>query len=146
MEDLQSGWLLLLMCGAPRSNFWLRTVRRELTRFFAKHNDASVWHCMVQLLSVDPLGEAAHWASWTNYTRTVKQRDPPIAATMRRIFNNDPAPCFREVKRCQRSLVEAGLELPEWEGLAAAPLPRLDGETEPSQPKRRVASKGYETC
>ena len=27
LEDLQSSWLLLLMCGATRANFWLRTVR-----------------------------------------------------------------------------------------------------------------------
>ena len=108
VEDLQSGWLLLLMCGATRANFWLRTVRPDLTRSFSEHHDASVWQCMVQLMSVDPLElsqtlaslpfrlggmglahavrgrEAAHWASWADCIRMVKQRHPHIAATMMR--------------------------------------------------------------
>ena len=38
-SDLQSAWLLLLFCAAPRSNFWLRTVPPELVEAFATARD-----------------------------------------------------------------------------------------------------------
>ena len=150
------------MCGATRANFWLRTVRPDLIRSFAEHHDASVSQCMVQLMSVDLLElsptlaslpfrlggvgvahavrgrEAAHWASWADCIKMVKQRHPHIAATMMRsLVDHDPvAPCFREVRSCQRSLMEAGFDIPEWESLTESPPPRQEGEIEPSQPKR----------
>ena len=46
VEDLQSSWLLLLMCGATRANFWLRTVRPDLAESFAVRHDARVWQCV----------------------------------------------------------------------------------------------------
>ena len=41
VEDLQSGWLLLLMCGATRAIFWLRTVRPRRQRL-AMHGAVDV--------------------------------------------------------------------------------------------------------
>ena len=70
----------------------------------------------------------------------VKQRHPPIAATMMRSVDHDPAPRFREGS-CQRSLMEAGFDIPEWESLTESPPPRQEGEFEPSQPKEG-GSKG----
>ena len=52
VEDLQSSWLLLLMCGATRANFWLRTVRPDLAESFAVRHDARVWQCVQHLLGV----------------------------------------------------------------------------------------------
>ena len=50
VEDLQSSWLLLLMCGATRANFWLRTVRPDLAESFAVH--ARVWQYVQHLFRV----------------------------------------------------------------------------------------------
>ena len=43
MEDLQSAWLVLLFCAAPRANFWLRKVRPEMVAQFAESHDANTW-------------------------------------------------------------------------------------------------------
>ena len=80
--------------------------------------------------------EAAHWAKWADCIRMGKQRHPPIAATLMRSSDHDPAPCSREVKSCQRSLMEAGFDIPEWERLTESPPTQQEGEIEPSQPKR----------
>ena len=82
--------------------------------------------------------EAAHWASWADCIKMVKQRHPHIAATMMRSpVDHDPvAPCFREVRSCQRRLMEAGFDIPEGESLTESPPQRQEGEIEPSQPKR----------
>ena len=98
VEDLQSGWLLLIVV--------------QHGRFFGcgqSDQDASDWQCMVQLMSVDWLEmsqklaslpfrlgnmglanavrgrEAAQWASWANCIKMVKHRHPPIAATIREV-------------------------------------------------------------
>ena len=54
MGDLQSAWCILLSCASARANFWLRTVRPDLSGEFAREHDASLWRCMCQLLHVDP--------------------------------------------------------------------------------------------
>ena len=50
LNDLQAAWLLLLMCGSPRANFWLRAVRPELTDSLAVRHDEDVWSCMRTIL------------------------------------------------------------------------------------------------
>ena len=80
--------------------------------------------------------EAAQWPSWADCIKMVKQRHPPISATMMRSFDNDPGQYCREVGSCQRCLMEARFDFPEWESLAESPPPRQEGEIEPSQPKR----------
>ena len=51
VQDTQAAFLLLLVCGSTRANFWLRTVKPELTeRFAERHNDASVWECLSNIL------------------------------------------------------------------------------------------------
>ena len=52
MEDLQSAWLVLLFCAAPRANFWLRSVRPELVQQFAASHDANTWGCLARLIGV----------------------------------------------------------------------------------------------
>ena len=44
MEDLQSAWLVLLICAAPRANFWLRMVRPEMVAQFAESHDNPILH------------------------------------------------------------------------------------------------------
>ena len=156
VENLQSGWLLLLMCGATLAIFWFRTVRPRRQRL-AVHRAVDVSGSVgdvpnISIIAV-PFGrhgfvvrgrEATQWASWADCIKMVKQRHPPIAATMMRSFDNDPGQCCREVGICQRCLMEAGFDIPEWESLAESPHPRQEGEIEPSQPKR--TAKGGASC
>ena len=37
VQDTQAAFLLLLMCGSTRANFWLRSVQPDLTEGFAEH-------------------------------------------------------------------------------------------------------------
>ena len=66
VNDPQAAWLILLMCGYTRANFWLRAVAPELTAEFAGHHDARVWGCLCEILGV-PSGSARclqeDWAS-----------------------------------------------------------------------------------
>ena len=41
LQDLQSAWLLMLLCAAPRCNYVLRTVPPSLTDDFAAALDAA---------------------------------------------------------------------------------------------------------
>ena len=41
-QDSQASWLLLLMCVATRSSFWLRIVRPEQVQNFAERHDLHV--------------------------------------------------------------------------------------------------------
>ena len=58
MEDLQSAWLVLLFCAAPRANFWLRSVRPELVQQFAASHDANTWGCLARMIGVQD--QSAH--------------------------------------------------------------------------------------
>ena len=51
LEDLQSAWLLLLLCAAPRCNYLLRTVPPSLTDEFAAAHDAAISRCLAVLLA-----------------------------------------------------------------------------------------------
>ena len=160
VEDLQSSWLLLLMCGATRANFWLRTVRPDLAESFAVRHDARVWQCVQHLLGVvdtpsasqtiaflpfwlGGLGlasavrgrAAAHWASWAGL-RMVRKRHPSVAETMVLGLERDPAPSLRAVRVCQQTLIDAGFEAPPWDVLSADSLQETEADGEPSQPKR----------
>ena len=104
VQDTQAAFLLLLVSGSTRANFWLRTVKPELTESFAEHHDASVWRCLSNILgtpsapdgaqviatlasSAGGLGLssahrvriAAHFASWADALRMVRKRHPVIA-------------------------------------------------------------------
>ena len=54
VEDPQAAWLLLLMCASTRANYWLRSVRPDLTEAFAHRHDDSVWECLRQILQITP--------------------------------------------------------------------------------------------
>ena len=64
----------------------------------------------------------------------VRQRHPDIAEFMMRNLADGAGPCFVLVRRCQQSLVEAGLEMPSWAELSESPLV-LEENSEPNQPK-----------
>ena len=59
VQDLQCAWLLLLYCGAARANFYIRTIRPELTANFARSHDDQIWQCFCNLLRIRPDAVAA---------------------------------------------------------------------------------------
>ena len=143
----QAAFLLLLMCGSTRANFWMRAVRPE---GFATRHDENVWACLREILgmpnappeahviatlvlSAGGLGlasavrvrPAAHWASWADSLRMIRQRHPLIARLITAgLEENSPLPCFRSVRQCQQTLDNAGLEMPTWQELSESPQPR----------------------
>ena len=50
VNDTQSAFLFLSMCGATRANYWLRAVRPEDTEDFARRHDENVWACLREIL------------------------------------------------------------------------------------------------
>ena len=163
VSDVQSAWLLLLCCAATRANYWLRTVRPDLTLQFATAHDHDVLVCLGRILEVPvrsfesdetvslPLSKgglglrsavrsrvAAHWASWA---------DCPAHGT-----EEAPASCTHHVaggsmagrqtislnaRECATSLAEAGCELPTWLDLVDGvrpPIPMDMGD--PFQPRQ----------
>ena len=50
VQDLQSAWLLLLLCAAPRCNYLLRTVPRSATASYAASHDEAILRCLATLL------------------------------------------------------------------------------------------------
>ena len=146
------------MCGSTRANFWLRAVAPEHTGDFADRHDAKVWRCLCEILGVPvdhdeaqviatlsfsegELGlssafrsrSAAHWASWADCMRMVRQRHPDVAEFMMTNLADGASPCFVSVRGCQQSLGEAGLEMPSWAELSESPLV-LEENSEPNQP------------
>ena len=139
VNDTQSAFLLLSMCGATRANFWLRAVRPKDTEDLARRHDENVWACLREILgtlhasaaahvlstlslSAGSLGlvsavrvrAAAHWASWANFLRMVKQRNPRTARmTIRQLEADDPVSCFVAVNKCRRMLMPWAREEPE---------------------------------
>ena len=108
VPDMQSAWLLLLLCGATRANYWLRVLPPQTTLEFARRHDAAVVRCLADLLANDVphtldtpamrrahlllamggLGlrsavngrYAAYWASWADTLPTLQARHPHAVA------------------------------------------------------------------
>ena len=152
----QAAYLLHLMCGATRANFWLRTLRPEDTESYAIRHDENVWSCLRQILgtpnastaahtlstlslSAGGLGlasavrvrPAAHWSSWADSLRMVRQRHPAIAERMVvGLEVDDPVACFRSVRQCKQAVLDAGLEIPHWQVLPDSLFPANSQSTQ----------------
>ena len=108
LPDLQSAWLLLLNCAAPRSNYRSRTVAPQYNGKYAKGHDEGLWATLCALLGKHPLeglqgrsaaqvatlplrkgglglrsavrtGPAAFWASWADTLPMMAARCPDLA-------------------------------------------------------------------
>ena len=128
------------MTTIPRksvNNFCLRAVALELTAEFAGHHDVRAWVLVrdlgssvcrwwqvwrLGLTSARRTRRAAHWASWADCLRMVRQRHPDVAELMVTHLQHGATPCFRSVQECKRSLAEAGLQMPPWLELSESPL------------------------
>ena len=53
LPDLQTAWLLLLMCACPRSNYLLRTMQPSTTDDFAARHDCAIMGSLSELLGSD---------------------------------------------------------------------------------------------
>ena len=53
LPHLQSAWLILLLCGAPRANYLLRILPPCHTHAIAREHDAAVLRCLGRLLSAE---------------------------------------------------------------------------------------------
>ena len=51
--DLQSAWLLLLVCAAPRSNYLMRSLALSLTDRLSRTHHDGVARCLADLLAND---------------------------------------------------------------------------------------------
>ena len=121
VPNLQSAWLLLLYCAAPRSTYLLRTLSPADTADFAASHDAAIQHCLAQMLaggdgdmplpelshrraqlplSMGGLGlgsavqqrHAAYWSSWADTARAGRSGHPsPPAAGRDGQWNSPPA-------------------------------------------------------
>ena len=109
LPDLQTAWLLLLMCACPRSNYFLlRTMQPSITEDFAARHDRAIMGRLSEFLGSDgpphrddqalqraklPLrlgglglrsaeaGRcAAYWASWADTLPTLQDRVPELVA------------------------------------------------------------------
>ena len=160
MEDLQSAWLVLLFCAAPRANFWLRSVRPELVHQFAASHDANTWGCLARLIGVQgpsahsqvvasllfSLGglgltsatrgcRAAHWASWTDSLAVIQRRHPEVARTIVANLPLDTVPSLAVVNSIDQEL-RVHLDLPSWEDFAEGTQPGMGEEgQEPTLPR-----------
>ena len=164
VQDLQCAWLLLLCCGAARANFYIRTVRPELTAAFSRGHDEQIWQCFCGLLRIGPdavapsakaaatlplaagglglrsalrLREAAHWASWADTISMVRARHPEIAEViLRAVEARDEVPSVLAITRSVDSLADVGFVPPSWAELAREAVhPPTAEDGEPNQPR-----------
>ena len=159
VQDTQVCWLLLLMCASTRANFWLRMIRPDQTLQYAERNDAAVWGCLCAILgspgvpadaqvtasfplSMGGLGlasavrssVAAHWSSWADCIKMVRDRHPIVADVIMRGIDHHPALCFDAVRTCEHALVDVGLEIPSWREMSESP-PARKAHPQPNGPK-----------
>ena len=173
VPDTQSAWLLLSFCAAARANFFLRAVNLEYAEQFASSHDEGVWLCLCRILQISPschaqevsslplwkggLGlrsalrtlPAAHWASWADAVKMVKERHPEVAdIILGALETGAESNSTQALLRCARILHDSGFESPSWAELAEGRTPGSDDEEEdPCQPRvgwQKLASSAIE--
>ena len=88
---------------------------------------------------------AAHWPSWANCIKMIKDRHPDVANMVIESIDRDPAPCFQAVRSWERALRDEGLETPTWREMSES-LPESESQPEPNGPKgwQHAANKSLE--
>ena len=138
MQDMQSAWLLLLLCAAPRCQCLLRTVPPSVTDTFATEHDSAVARCLAVLLSggnepmdlaalaqrrarMGGLGlasaaehrHAAYWASRADTAVALREHHPGTLAELMRPTLADEAPDVAP-SAGEAQLRSLGLDVPTW--------------------------------
>ena len=157
IQDTQSAWLLLSFCAGARSNSFIRAVSPQFTQEFAQAHDEGVWQCLCRILSLHadcgaqeqsslPLWEggiglrsarqtapAAHWASWADALKMIRDRHPAVVdIILDALRRPQESRTIRTVVECAGVLERTGFECPSWEDLAEG---RSPGESR--SPERR---------
>ena len=160
VQDTQAAFLLLLMCGSTRANFWLRTVAPELTERFAERHDVSVWRCLSNILGtpsapdgaqvIATLALSAGGLGLSSAHRVIcqlgrlaedgEEETPHLAEWMIRHLEVGGVPCFLAARQCREVVEEAGLVLPSWTELSHS-SPPAEAEPEPNQPQHSWQQK-----
>ena len=161
VPDVQSAWLLLSYCAAARANFFLRSVDPDESEEFAQAHDEGVWRCFSRIMGLSPscdariqaslplceggLGlrsamrsrPAAHWASWADALKMIKQRHPGVAdMIVRSLVSHENCSSIQSLLRCADALETAGFDVPSWEDLAEGRRPEGTSEDgDPCQPR-----------
>ena len=161
VQDLQC---CVAIAGTARANFYIRTIRPELSAEFSQRHDEQIWHCFCKLLKTPPgavavsarkaatllltsgglglrsawrLREAAHWASWADTIKMVKASHPDIAETiLAAVEARDEVPSVQAINQSVESVAEVGFDAPPWEELAREiVVPPNAEDADPHQPR-----------
>ena len=171
VQDLQSAWLLLLFCAAPRPNYVLRMLHPDVTRVFAAQHDGSIRRCLDQLLHTSvpdrswivatlPLArgglglrsasrgrKVSYWSSWADVLHMIRQRHPLVADFMVETLSRDRPNHFhlQGAADARSRLEDMGFRAPEWHALANGARPEWPEDPEDVGPRdrgwQRVASQ-----
>lgn len=158
LPDLQSAWLLLVYCAAPRAQHFLRTVPPSLSAGYAARHDAATWHTVQRflgepdqdtpqwqharalaflpaqqgglgLLHASRVAPAAYWAAWADALPLLHQRCPEVAARcIAELAHGDSA----AHSLAEASAAAAHLQAQGWRDCPA--WPRLLAEGPPPPP------------
>ena len=167
VQDLQSAWLLLLFCAAPRCNYLLRTVPPSATTSYAGSHDEAILRCLATLLSggkyrwtsrLRASGEptcrcawaasacrrpgSTGWASWADTVTALQECHlGTLAALMRPLLDVAAAgvpPSVMEAEHAAQCLRSQGYNAPTWAALLEGTVPpNLEDDAGPSAPTRR---------
>ena len=80
---------------------------------------------------------AAHWASWADALKMIKQRHPGVAdMIVRSLVRHENCSSIQSLLRCADALETAGFDVPLWEDLAEGRRPEGTSEDgDPCQPR-----------
>ena len=141
LPDLQSAWLLLAYCAAPRAQHLLRNVPPADILPYARAHDAAIWNVVegllggqgpdegdawlaaravaflppsfggLGLLSAERVSPAAYWAAWADALPVLRARYPEVADGLVHELEGEPA------RPCLRAAALAAHRLAEagWE-------------------------------
>lgn len=138
LPDLQSAWLLLTYCAAPRAQHLLRTLPPSMSAPYARAHDAAIWHTLQNMLGEDTeaalapardlaflparlgglglfyaehLAPAAYWAAWADALPVLQQRRPQAAGQCAADLLQGlagPTACLREAAHAATDLTAQG--------------------------------------
>ena len=107
----------------------------ELPGHLQLHKSSHPCRCLwCGLTSASRVRPAAHWSSWADCLRMVKQQHPDLAATMIHELEHGQYPSFTAARECRGAFVEAGLDVPSWDDLSETLAPKFGWQQRATRP------------